>query len=355
MAPIGVTSHPMKAVALSQHGGPEVLQTIELPDPKAGAGEVVVAVNAIGMNHVDLWVRRGMAHLKLDYPFLLGADVSGTIAALGAGVVGWQPGDPVIINPVWSCNACRFCLRGDRALCKDFLLMGEDRPGGYAEQMVVPVTQLVRRPTGLDAVSAAAVPVTFMTAWQMLTRKSGIHPGDNVVVVAAGSGVGVAAVQIAKLHGATVIASASSEEKRQRLLTLGADQVFDHRQAGWAKQVRSWTSGQGADVVFEHVGAKVFPEVIFATRRGGKIVTCGATSGPEISLDLRPLFFRQIELIGSTMGRTEDLVTVLDHIAQQRLKPIIDRTVPLWQAQAAHQVLEASEIFGKLVLTVDPA
>lgn len=342
----------MKAVALTSHGAPEVLQTIDLPDPVAGPGQVVVGVQAIGMNHVDLWVRRGMAHLKLDYPFLLGADVAGRIVALGPGVTGWSVGDNVVVNPVWSCDACAFCIRGERALCKNFRLMGEDRPGGYAEKMAVPVTQLVRRPSSLAAAEAAAVPVTFMTAWQMLTRKAPVKPGDNVVVIAAGSGVGVAAVQIAKLHGANVIASASSENKRAQLREIGADQVFDHRQPGWAKLVREYTGGVGADVIFEHVGAAVFPEIIFAARRGGKIVTCGATSGPEVKLDLRQIFFRQIELLGSTMGRTSDLAAVLDHVAAGRLRPVVDRTMPLWQAIEAHKLLEASEIFGKLVLTI---
>ena len=340
----------MKAVTLHQHGGPEVLRVEELPEPIAGPGEVRVRVQAVAMNHVDLWVRRGMPHLKLRYPFLLGADVAGVVDALGPGVAGLQVGDEIVVNPGHSCGRCRECLSGRDNLCRHFELMGEDRPGGYAEKIVVPSVNVVPRPAGLDAAQAAAVPVTFLTAWQMLTRKAPVRPGDDVLVMAAGSGVGTAAVQIAKLHGARVIATASSDEKLERARALGADETINHASGDLVAEVKRLTGKRGVDIVFEHVGAEVWPKVILCAARGGKIVTCGATSGFDARTDLRHVFFRQLEILGSTMAPKGDLYPILAHVAAGRLKPVVDRVMPLVEAAEAHRLLEQRKPFGKLVL-----
>jgi NADPH:quinone reductase-like Zn-dependent oxidoreductase len=340
----------MKAVTIREHGGPEVLRVEELPDPTPRAGEVRVKVGAVALNHVDVWVRRGLPHLKLAYPHLLGADVAGTVDALGEGVTGLAVGDEIVVNPVFSCDRCRECLSGRHTLCRHFELMGEDRPGGYAEKIVVPASNVVPRPKGLDAIVAAAVPVTFMTAWQMLKHKGRVEPGMDVLVVAAGSGVGSAGVQIAKLLGARVIATASSDDKLQKARALGADATINHATQDLTAEVKRLTGKRGVDVVFEHVGKQVLPKVILATAKGGRIVTCGATSGFDATIDLRHVFFRQIEILGSTMAPKGDLFALLDHVAAGRLKPVVDRTFPLEKAAEAHRLLEDRAQFGKLVL-----
>jgi NADPH:quinone reductase-like Zn-dependent oxidoreductase len=340
----------MKAITLRAHGGPEVLTLEDLPEPDAGPGQVRVRVGAVALNHVDVWVRRGLPHLKLHYPFLLGADVAVTIDQLGAGVSGVAVGDEIVVNPGHSCGRCRDCLSGRDNLCRWFELMGEERPGGYAEKIVVPVQNVVPRPRAISVAEAAAVPVTFLTAWQMLTRKAQVKPGDDVLVMAAGSGVGTAAVQIAKLHGARVIATASSDDKLARARALGADDTINHATQDLVAEVRRLTQKRGVDIVFEHVGAEVWPKLILATAKGGRIVTCGATSGFDARTDLRHVFFRQLEILGSTMAPKGDLFPILDHVGAGRLKPIVDRTLPLEQARAAHELLESRAVFGKIVL-----
>jgi NADPH:quinone reductase-like Zn-dependent oxidoreductase len=342
----------MRAVTLRKHGGPEVLTVEDLPTPEPGPGEVRVRVEAVALNHVDIWVRRGMPHLKLEYPFLLGADVAGVVDALGAGVDWLKVGDPIVVNPGHSCGRCRECLSGRDNLCRHFQLMGEDRPGGYAEQIIVPQTNIVPRPTSLSSVEAAAVPVTFLTAWQMLTRKAQVKPGDDVLVIAAGSGVGSAAVQIAKLHGARVIATASTDEKLARARALGADEGINHQTQDLLAEVKRLTGKRGVDVVIEHVGEAVWSQVILGTAKGGRIVTCGATSGFDARTDLRHVFFRQLEILGSTMAPKGDLFPILAHVGEGRLRPVVDRTLPLEQAAEAHRVLEGRAPFGKVVLTL---
>lgn len=340
----------MRAVVLRKHGGPEVLTVEELPEPHAGPGEVRVRVAAVAMNHLDLWVRNGLPHLKLEYPFRLGADVAGTVDELGPGVRGVAVGDEIVVNPGHSCGRCRDCLSGRDNLCRHYRLMGEDLPGGYCEKIVVPAQNVVPKPKAISFSDAAALPTTFLTAWQMLTRKAPVRPGDDVVVMAAGSGVGVAAIQIAKLHGARVIATASSDDKLARARTLGADETINHASQDLVAEVKRLTGKRGADIIFEHVGADVWPKLILALGRGGRIVTCGATSGWDARTDLRHVFFRQLEILGSTMGPKGDLFPILDHVGAGRLRAVVDRTMPLVEAQAAHRLLQDRVVFGKIVL-----
>jgi NADPH:quinone reductase-like Zn-dependent oxidoreductase len=340
----------MKAVTLRSHGGPEVLTVEDLPEPSAGPGQVRVRVGAVALNHLDVWVRKGLPHLKLEYPFLLGADVAGTVDQVGAGVDRVAVGDEIVVNPGHSCGRCRECLSGRDNLCRFYQLMGEDRPGGYAEKIVVPAQNVVPRPPSIPVEQAAALPVTFLTAWQMLTRKAPVKPGDDVLVMAAGSGVGVAAVQIAKLHGARVIATASTDDKLARARELGADETINHQTQDLVAEVKRLTGKRGVDIVFEHVGAEVWSKVILATARNGRIVTCGATSGFDARTDLRHVFFRQLEILGSTMGVKGDLFPILEHVGRGRLKAVVDRVMPLAEAQAAHRLLESRAHFGKIVL-----
>lgn len=340
----------MQAVTIRSHGGPEVLAVEDVPEPAPRPGEVRIRVEAVAMNHVDLWVRRGLPHLRLVYPFLLGADVAGVIDAVGVGVEAWKEGDAIVVNPGHSCGRCRECLSGRDNYCAKFQLLGEDRPGGYAEKICVPQTNLVARPLGLDAVTAAAAPVTFLTAWQMLCRKAPLEPGMTVLILAAGSGVGTAAVQIAKLRGARVIATASSDKKRERLKELGADEVLDHKAGDLVARVKQLTAKRGVDVVFEHLGGDILNQAVLCAARGGKVVTCGATLGWDVRIDLRHVFFRQVEVVGSTMASKAELIPILELIATHRLTPVVDRVLPLSQAQEAHRSLEAADIFGKIVL-----
>jgi NADPH:quinone reductase-like Zn-dependent oxidoreductase len=342
----------MRAVALSRHGGPEVLERVELPLPEAGPGEVRVRVEHVSVNHVDLWVRRGLPHLRHGYPFVLGADAAGVVDALGPGVTGLTIGQPVVVNPGHACGRCRDCLTGRDNLCRHFQLLGEDRPGAYVEQLVVPAANVVPRPAGLSSARAAAVPVTYLTAWQMLTRKAPVAPGDDVLILAAGSGVGVAALQLAKLRGARVIATSSSDAKLERLRALGADEVINHRTQDLVAEVKRLTGKRGVDVCVDHVGQELWSQAILATTRGGAIVTCGATSGWDARTDLRHVFFRQLRLLGSTMAPKGDLFPILDLVAAGRLDPIIDRVLPLEQAAEAHRLLEERAVFGKIVLSV---
>jgi len=341
----------MRAVVLRKHGGPEVLAVEDLPEPRAGAGQVRVRVAAVAVNHLDIWVRNGLPHLKLEYPFRLGADVAGTVDAIGEGVSGVAVGDEVVVNPGHSCGRCRECLSGRDNLCRWFRLMGEDISGGYCEQIVVPAQNVVAKPKSLSFTDAAALPTTFLTAWQMLTRKAPVKPGDDVLVMAAGSGVGVAAVQMAKLHGARVIATASTDEKLARARQLGADETINHASQDLVAEVKRLTGKRGVDIIFEHVGAEVWPKLILSLTRGGRIVTCGATSGWDARTDLRHVFFRQLEILGSTMGPKGDLFPILDLVGAGRLKPIVDKIMPLAAAQEAHRLLQGRAIFGKIVLT----
>ncbi|HEX9101644.1 MAG TPA: alcohol dehydrogenase catalytic domain-containing protein, partial [Polyangia bacterium] len=258
---------------LRKHGGPEVLTVEDLPEPHAGPGEVRVRVAAVAVNHLDIWVRNGLPHLKLEYPFRLGADVAGTVDEVGPGVRGVAAGDEIVVNPGQSCGRCRECLSGRDNLCRWFRLMGEDISGGYCEQIVVPAQNVVPKPKSLSFTDAAALPTTFLTAWQMLTRKAPVRPGDDVLVMAAGSGVGVAAVQIARLHGARVIATASTDDKLARARALGADETINHASQDLVAEVKRLTGKRGVDIIFEHVGAEVWPKLILSVARGGRIVT----------------------------------------------------------------------------------
>lgn len=340
----------MRAITLREHGNPEVLKQEVLPDLVPGPGEVRVRVAAVAMNHLDVWVRRGLAHLKLRYPFILGSDVAGTVDAVGPGASA-KPGDEVVLSPGVSCGRCRECLAGRDNLCREYGILGETRDGGYAEQIVVPERNLLPAPKNLSVEDRAALPLTFLTAWQMVVDKARVEPGEVVLVHGASSGVGVAALQIAKLYGATVIATASSDEKLAKAKELGADHLVDSK-GDVLGAVKRITGKRGVDVVIEHVGAATWETSILAAARGGRIVTCGATSGYEAKTDLRHVFFRQLQILGSTMGSKSALFKVLDHVVAGRLRPVVDRVFPLADAQAAHRHLEGRGQFGKVVLRV---
>jgi NADPH:quinone reductase-like Zn-dependent oxidoreductase len=342
-----------EAMVIRATGGPEVLarETIELDEP--GPREVRVRVRAVALNHVDLWVRRGLPHVKYDWPYRLGCDIAGEVEALGPGARGAKVGDKVVVSPGISCGVCVRCLSGQDNLCKSYRMHGEGAQGGYTRHLNVPDTNLLPHPTKLSFTDAAAIPLVFLTAWQMVVRKAQVKPGQTVLVQAAGSGVSSAAIQIAKLHGARVIATAGSDAKAERAKALGADHVVNYQTGDFVAECKKLTGKLGVDAVIEHVGGEVFVKSILATRWGGRVVTCGATAGFTPTVDLRQIFFRQVEVLGSTMGSKGDLFGILALVEEGRLRPVVDRVMPLWSAAEAHRVLEAREAFGKVVLEVD--
>jgi NADPH:quinone reductase-like Zn-dependent oxidoreductase len=342
-----------EAVVLRAHGGVEVLarETIELPQP--GPREVRVRVRAVAVNHLDLWVRRGLPNLRLDYPHRLGSDVVGEVDSLGDGARGVSVGDRVVVNPGVSCGVCERCLSGEDNLCRKYAILGEHTQGGYARHMVVPDVNLVAYPGTLPFAQVAAVPLVFLTAWQLVVDKARVRAGETVLVHAAGSGVSSAAIQIAKLHGARIIATVGSPTKEERARALGADDVINYSAQDFVAEVKRLTGKRGADVVVEHVGGEVFAKSVLAAAAGARIVTCGATAGYRPEIDLRHIFFRQISILGSTMGSKGSLFGILEHVKAGKLKPVVDRVLPLWDAREAHRVLEAREAFGKVVLEVD--
>ena len=338
-------------MVLREHGGPEVLRLEQIPAPEPGPGEVRVRVRAVALNHLDIWVRKGGPAFKLEYPHRLGSDIVGTIDALGPGALG-EVGAKVVVQPGLSCGRCMQCLAGRDNLCRWYRILGENAQGGYAQYIVVPQVNIAPYPERLEFPQAAAVILPFLTAWQMVVHKAQVKPGDTVLVQGAGSGIGVAAIQIAKLHGARVLATAGSAVKLERARALGADVAIDYTKEDFLAEVKQLTDRRGVDVVIEHVGGEVFAKSVRAVRVGGRVVTCGATAGFHPAIDLRHIFFRQVEVLGSTMGSKADLLAVLAHVQAGRLNPIVHKIMPLAAAAEAHQMLEDRVAFGKIVLEV---
>jgi len=339
----------MNAITLREHGGPEALRAERIAVPEPGPGEVRVRVRAVALNHLDIWVRRGGPAFKLEYPHRLGSDIVGEVDEVGAGAIA-ERGAKVVVQPGLSCGRCAACLGGHDNLCRFYKILGENAQGGYGEYVVVPQVNLAPYPERLAFPEAAASILTFLTAWQMVVHKARVQPGEVVLVQGAGSGIGVAAIQIAKLFGARVIATASTPGKLERARALGADVAIDYTTQDFVAECKDLTDKRGVDAVIEHVGGDVFAKSIRAVRAGGRVVTCGATAGFSPAIDLRHIFFRQVEVLGSTMGSKADLLAVLGHVAAGRLQPVVHAVLPLAAAADAHRMLEAREAFGKIVL-----
>jgi len=340
----------MRAIVFERHGGPEVLELREVPAPELPPDEVRVEVKACGINHLDLWVRRGLPGLAVEMPHILGNDVAGVAAEVGARVRHVKPGDRLLVLPTLSCGVCAACLAGDDNLCRHHDVLGRRRNGGYAEQVAVPGVNCLPCPEGLTWEQAAAVPLVFLTAWHMLVGRARVRAGEDVLVVGASGGVGSAAVQVAKLLGARVIATAGSAERARLARELGADEVIDHSSEDVAARVRTLTAKKGVEVVVEHAGGRMFEQAVASLARDGRLVTCGATIGNQVALDLNLLFGRHLSLLGSWMGRRGELVEVLKHVRACRLRPVVDAVLPLGEARRAHERIEARQMFGKVVL-----
>lgn len=342
----------MRAVVMIGRGGPEALQLQEIAAPRPGPGEVRVRVRAVALNHLDLWVRTGVASPKLPLPHVLGSDVAGEIESLGPGVTDLELGAGVMLNPGVSCGHCEQCLTGHDNLCPRYQILGEHRPGGYAEFVVVPRANVLPVPAGLSFVQAAAVPLASLTAWQMVFDKAGVKPWHTVLVMAAGSGVSTWAVQFAKLAGARVIATAGDDAKLDLARVLGADEVINYRHEDYGRRVKALTNGEGVDIAIDHTGADNWQTSLRALKWGGTLVTCGATGGYEAVTPLGNVFFKQLSILGSTMGRKGDLFKIARLLEAGRIGPVVAQVLPLEQAAEAHRRMASRDFFGKIVLEV---
>jgi NADPH:quinone reductase-like Zn-dependent oxidoreductase len=338
----------MKAVRIHQFGGPEVLTYEDVPDPQLRKDQVLVRVRACSLNHLDVWVRKGLPGVKL--PHILGSDVAGEIVEVGEYVGGFQTGQRVLLSPIHSCGRCEKCVAGLQNHCREFTVLGNGVDGGDCELIAAPAANVIPIPDALDFNQAASVPLVFVTAWHMLVGRAGIRPGQTVLILGASSGVGIAGIQIAKLFHCRVITTAGDESKLEKGSELGADYGINHYKQKISEEVRKITNKEGVDIVMEHVGAATWDESVKSLKSGGTLVTCGATTGPNVGIDLLHLFARQLTLLGSYMGTMGDLHEVLRHVFAGRLKPVVDRVFPLSEIRAAHEYLEKSQMFGKIVV-----
>ena len=342
----------MKAIVFYRHGAADVLKYSDAPDPVIRANEVLVRVKACALNHLDLWVRRGMPNVPIPLPHIPGSDIAGEIAQIGAEVNTVRVGQKVVLAPLVSCGKCAACVAGIDNRCRQATNLGYMIDGGCAELVRCPEVNCLAYPENLSWEEAASVPLVFQTAWHMLVTRAELQPREDVLILGAGSGVGSAAIQVAKFFGASVIATAGSEEKLQKAKELGADQLINHKTQKIRDELRRITNKRGVDVVFEHVGTATWEDSLASLAPSGRLVTCGATTGYDAKVDLRFLFSRQLSLLGSYMGTKAELHTVMKLVAAGRLKPIVDRIFPLAEAAAAHAYLESGAQFGKVVLRI---
>lgn len=341
----------MKAVRFHEHGGLDVLKYEDAPDPIVSPNEVLIRVKACALNHLDLWLRSGVRGWKLSFPHIVGSDVSGEVVEVGSSVSRVKSGDRVMLAPGISCGQCEECARGRDSACRSYTIFGVMVDGGYAELIKAPERNVIPIPGDLSFDEAAAVPLVFLTAWHMLMTRAQLRPGEDVLVMGAGSGVGSAAIQIARLAGARrVIAVAGSESKLAKAMTLGADAVIHHAKQSIRQEVQRLTGNRGVDVIVEHVGAAVWEECFDSLATYGRLVTCGVTTGSQAALNLQSLFGRQRAVLGSFMGGMGELMQVLKLIGDRKLRAVIDSVFPLQQARAAQAKMESREFFGKILL-----
>jgi NADPH:quinone reductase-like Zn-dependent oxidoreductase len=340
----------MNAVIFRRHGGPDVLEWADVPEPSCGAGEILVRVKACSVNHLDLWLRQGIPAYRTALPHISGCDVAGVVERVGPGVTRPAVGERVVLAPGISCGACEWCRRGEESCCPSYRIRGAGVAGGYAEYASARASDALPVPSGCSFEEAAAFPLVFLTAWHMLVGRAKLSAGERVLVHAAGSGIGHAAVQIAKHLGASVYATVGADAKVPKAKALGADEVIQYRREDFEARVKALTQGRGVDVVFEHIGPETWEPSVRALAKGGRLVTCGATSGPGVTLDLRYLFSRQLSVLGSMMGARAELDAVAERIAAKQLRPVVDTVFPLSEARAAQERMASRDVFGKLIL-----
>jgi NADPH:quinone reductase-like Zn-dependent oxidoreductase len=343
-----MSDQTMRAAIFHEHGGPEMVRIEQVAVPRPGPGEVLVQVRAAAMNHLDLWIRRGIP-IETTMPHIGGCDIAGVIAEVGEGVDAERVGERVVINPGLWCGHCRDCLRGEESQCATFRIFGEHTNGGFTEFVTMEASHVYAIPDTLSFEEAAAIPISYMTAWRAL-RRAALAPGEDVLVIGASGGTALAAVQIARMTGARVFAVTSGAEKAARIRELGADVVYDRAETDWSAALYRETGKRGVDVVVENVGAATWTGSVRSLARGGRLVTFGATAGPRVELDLRVVFWKQLQVIGTTMASRREFEDLLRVVFAGRLKPIVDSVLPLDEARQAHERLEAGGQLGKVVL-----
>lgn len=340
----------MKAVLFYEHGGPEKLVYEDAPEPVAGEGQVVIQVKACALNHLDIWVRQGIPSYKLTLPHISGCDIAGIVHAVGPGVASIVMGQKVFVSPGLSCWNCDACLSGRDNQCVTFRIIGAAIHGGYAEYVAVPAINCLPIPERLSFDEAAAFPLVYLTSWHMLISRARLAPGETALIHGVSSGIGSAALQIAKLIGATTIVTASQNENLDKAQRLGADHTINYTTTDVAKRVRELTNGRGVDVVFEHIGPSTWEQSVQSLVKGGRLVTCGATTGPQVTLDLRYIYSRELTVFGSYLGTRAELMTIARLMGSGKLSPVIGGTFPLREARLAQERMLQRQFFGKLVL-----
>lgn len=342
----------MKAIAINAHGDLNQLELLELPDPACEPDEVVVQVKAAALNHLDIWMRKGRSGVSLPLPHVLGSDAAGVVAATGERVAGWKAGDEVVINPGLDCGQCESCLRGQHSECQAFTIVGMGRHGAFAEQVAVPARNLQPRPPHLTWEEAAALPLAYLTAWRMLMTQAQLRAGETVLIHGIGGGVALAALQLASMAGARALVTSSSVDKLARASELGAAHGISYRNTNVAEAVQEYTVGRGVDLVVDTVGASTWPINVEVLRKGGRVVHCGVTSGAHVEANISAIYWKQLSIMGSTMGSHDDFRALLEAVNASGLRPVIDEVFPLAQARAAQERMEQGQQFGKIVLTV---
>jgi NADPH:quinone reductase-like Zn-dependent oxidoreductase len=343
----------MKAAVIYEHGGLEQVKVDDVPEPVFAEDEVLIKVHFAGLNHLDIWVRKGRGDSELSGPHILGSDAAGTVQAVGDKVRNVKVGDEVVINPGLGCGSCERCKRGQQSECVTFGIVGLSRPGTFAEMVAVPAKNVLPKPTHLSFEQAGALMLAYTTAWRMLMTKAKLEKGQKVLIHGIGGGVALCALQIAKLAGAEVIVTSSSDEKLRRAVQIGADHTINYiKITDVAQNVKEKTKDLGVDIVIDTVGAATWPIDFSVARKGGKIVLCGVTTGAEAQTNLRTLYWNQLTVMGSTMGSDDDCRKMLDAVEKAKLKPVIDSVLPLEKAKQALAKMESGEQFGKIVLKI---
>jgi len=340
----------MKAVVIHEHGDVDKLQVEEVETPSPAPDEVLVQVKACALNHLDLWVRKGVPGQRMPLPMIPGSDVAGVVKKAGSFVKGVKTGDRVVIAPGISCGRCSACLKGQDNLCASYGIIGENRDGGCAEYVCVPGVNVLPIPGKLTFDEAASIPLVFLTAWHMLVSRAHLRPGEDVLIHAAGSGVSSAGIQIAKLLGARVIATAGSDVKLKKAREMGADEVINYKKLDFFEELKKMTRKRGVDVIFDHIGADTWDKNIRSLKMGGRLVTCGVTSGFEVATDIRYIFYRRLSVLGSTMGPKGELLEVMNLVERGALRPVIDSVFPLSEIAAAHRRMQDRKAFGKIIV-----
>ncbi len=342
----------MKAAIFNEYGGCDKLKYTDFELPKINYNEVLIEVKACALNHLDLWIRQGLRGPALKLPHILGSDIAGIVKKVDKITNNFKIGDEVVISPGISCGNCQFCLQGKDSYCRSYEIIGAmNYHGGYAEYVKIPIQNVLPFNFNLSFEEVASLPLVFLTAWNMLTTKGKIKMGETILIYGAGSGVGSAAIQIAKMHGLNVISTVGNDEKIQKAKDLGADEIINHNTDNLHEKIKEFTNKQGVDIVFDHIGEKTWENSIKCLKVGGRIVTCGATTGPQGITDIRYIYSKQLSILGSYMASKNELIEVLKFVQLNKLKPVVDTILPLQKASQAHKLMEERKHFGKIVLT----